>query len=209
MTGIKYLYCHLFVVDKIIDIPCVILAGGKSSRMGEDKSLMLFDNNISMIEYQYNKLSKLFKNVYISSKINKFDFIDKSQIILDNQNISSPMIALKTILDTLNEEKVFIITVDMPLIQLDTIIKITDLSLKNNYNITIAKEINGNIHNLCGVFSKNIITTIDNLLKNNIHKIKKLKHSIKNYKEITFDTNVQFSNINTKNDFINAKKLSN
>jgi molybdopterin-guanine dinucleotide biosynthesis protein A len=193
------------VVDKIIDIPCVILAGGKSSRMGEDKSLMLFNNNTSMIEYQYEKLSKLFENVYISSKTNKFNFINKSQIILDDQDISSPMVALKTILDTLNESKIFIITVDMPLIRLNTIIKIIKLSCKNNDNITIARETNGNTHNLCGVFSKNTITTIDNLLKKNIHKIKELKYFIKNYKEIEFDTNIQFSNINTKDDFIKVK----
>ena len=52
----------------IKNIPCVILAGGKSSRMGEDKSLLPFPPYKTLTHYQYQRLNKIFKNVYISSK---------------------------------------------------------------------------------------------------------------------------------------------
>jgi molybdopterin-guanine dinucleotide biosynthesis protein A len=44
---------------------CVIFAGGKSSRMGEDKSLLPFGTFSSLAEYQYNRLSNIFDIVYI------------------------------------------------------------------------------------------------------------------------------------------------
>jgi len=59
----------------VIDIPCVIFAGGKSSRMGEDKSLLPFSSFKTLTEFQLSRLSKIFKNVYISTKEkNKFEF---------------------------------------------------------------------------------------------------------------------------------------
>ena len=43
------------------EIPCVILSGGKSSRMGEDKSLLPFSSSKTLIEYQYKRLKPYFK----------------------------------------------------------------------------------------------------------------------------------------------------
>lgn len=56
-------------------IPCVILCGGKSSRMGEDKALLPFASSNSLTQYQYDRLESYFKNIYISSKIDKFSFL--------------------------------------------------------------------------------------------------------------------------------------
>ena len=57
------------------EIPCVILSGGKSSRMGEDKSLLPFSSSSSLIEFQYRRLEPYFKNIFISAKNDKFDFL--------------------------------------------------------------------------------------------------------------------------------------
>ena len=56
------------------DSIAVILAGGKSSRMQQDKALLPFGEVNSLAEFQYRRLSKIFSKVYISSKYNKFDF---------------------------------------------------------------------------------------------------------------------------------------
>ncbi|MDQ1268445.1 MAG: molybdenum cofactor guanylyltransferase, partial [Campylobacterota bacterium] len=59
----------------MFDIPCVIFAGGKSSRMGKDKSLLPFGTFDTLTEFQLNRLGKIFKNVYISCKEkSKFNF---------------------------------------------------------------------------------------------------------------------------------------
>jgi molybdopterin-guanine dinucleotide biosynthesis protein A len=149
-------------------IPCVILCGGKSSRMGEDKALLPFKNSNSLLEYQYNRLKNVFSNVYISSKTNKIDFT--SNIILDNnQEISSPMIALESIFESLEEKKVFIITVDTPFVSKQTIENIINNS--QNHEITIAKTNGDNTHNLCGVFARNLQKKINQYIQKDIHKI--------------------------------------
>ncbi len=186
------------------DIPCVILSGGKSRRMGEDKSLLPFGQYDTMIEYQYKKLSKLFKKVYISSKTNKFNF--DANIIYDNDlDISSPMVALESIMNTIKNQKVFIITVDTPLIQNETID--TLIKNSNNHEITIAKD-EERTHNLCGVFDKKLHTTIKKLIGDNIHKINYLIKQTEQYQIMSFDNKDQFINLNTTIDYTKAKNIS-
>jgi molybdopterin-guanine dinucleotide biosynthesis protein A len=181
----------------MIPIPCVILSGGASRRMGEDKSLLPFQNCNTLIEYQHNKLSKIFSTVYISSKTNKFSF--NANILYDNsQEVHSPMIALKSILDNIQEEKIFITTVDVPFIKKDTFNLIAEKSI--NYKITVAQD-STHTHNLCGVFSKSLLPIITELLNNNIHKISTLIEASNSFHKILFENTEQFSNINTKDDY--------
>ncbi|RXJ97055.1 molybdenum cofactor guanylyltransferase [Arcobacter sp. AHV-9/2010] len=187
---------------KPFEIACVILSGGKSSRMGEDKSLLPFSSSSSLIEFQYERLKPYFKDIYISSKIDKFDFLDdKTKLIIDkNQTIYSPILALQTIFETLDDEKVFIITVDTPFVKIETIEKLINSS--NNFEITIAQTLE-KTHNLCGVFSNNLNETIEKMIKDDIHKINYLVKKSK-YQIINFDDENEFININNKNEYEKA-----
>ena len=184
---------------EIQDIPCIILSGGKSSRMGKDKSLLSFHNEQTLIEYQHKKLSKIFQNIYISSKVDKFDFPCK--IIYDKSEIYSPMVALQSILQTLQDEKVFIVPVDTPFLEETTIRKIISYSSNNQYDVTICKDLN-KIHNLIGVFGKNILKQIDLMLEHNNHKINTLLTQKIKLQIVSFEDIQQFTNINTKEDYI-------
>jgi molybdopterin-guanine dinucleotide biosynthesis protein A len=171
--------------------PCVILSGGKSSRMGKDKSLLPFGNYPSMIEYQYERLKPFFKTTYISSKTDKFDF--NAEIIYDNNDVHSPMVALKSILEYLkDEQKIFIITVDTPMVSIETIDNIIHDS--KNYDATIAQSPT-KTHNLCGVFTHKLLKQIILMLENDNHKINYLlKKSNVNY--VIFPQDDEFININ-------------
>lgn len=67
------------------EIPCVILAGGRSARMGADKCFLDFKAK-SLIEWQFAKMSKLFASVFISCKADKFGgkFGEKTLIFDEN-----------------------------------------------------------------------------------------------------------------------------
>ena len=54
----------------MIDTPLVIVAGGKSSRMGRDKALLPFGGYSSLAQFQYQKFLPIFEKVYISCKNN-------------------------------------------------------------------------------------------------------------------------------------------
>ncbi|MGI0406830.1 NTP transferase domain-containing protein [Helicobacter himalayensis] len=63
-------------MQKISSFPCVILCGGKSSRMGCDKALLPFGANFaeqdfrqdSLTQFVYNNLSKWFERVFLCVK---------------------------------------------------------------------------------------------------------------------------------------------
>ena len=50
----------------MFDATAIILAGGKSSRMGQNKSLMKY-NDVPMIEYIYNQLDGKFNEILIGA----------------------------------------------------------------------------------------------------------------------------------------------
>ncbi len=179
------------------EITCVILSGGKSSRMGEDKSLLPFSTSKTLIEYQYQRLKPYFKDIYISSKTDKFDFIEKDFLILDeNQEIFSPILALDTIFNKFKNKKIFIITVDTPFVSLKTISELINQS--HEVDICIAET--QKTHNLCVVFSSNINSFIKVMLKDDIHKIFYLIKN-NNHKIVHFDNNDEFININDKSEY--------
>ena len=178
-------------------IPCIILSGGKSQRMGEDKSLLPFSTYTSLIEFQYRRLKPYFSDIFISSKVDKFPFLDdKSKIVFDeNKEVFSPILALYTILQKFDE--VFIITVDTPFVSIETIEKLVKSS--NSYDITIAQTSN-RTHNLCGVFKNSCLENIKYMIENDIHKINYLiKNS--NYKIIECKNEDEFLNINEQSDY--------
>ena len=76
---------------------CVILAGGKSSRMGQDKTLLPFGGFETLTHYQASKFSKVFDEVFVSSKFEKFN--PPLKLIKDESSEDySPMLALYCVL---------------------------------------------------------------------------------------------------------------
>lgn len=185
------------------NIPCVILCGGRSSRMGEDKSLLPFSSSNSLTQYQYDRLKPYFKELYISSKVNKFDFLeDDTILILDEGDVFSPIVALETIIKKFENQKIFIITVDTPLVSIDTISKIINSS--NDYDITVAQT--ERIHNLCGVFSSSIRNSITKMLSNDIHKVGYLLKQNKT-NVLKLPENGEFINLNDKDEYNKALSI--
>ncbi|KAB7890600.1 molybdenum cofactor guanylyltransferase MobA [Poseidonibacter ostreae] len=185
-------------------IPCVILCGGRSSRMGEDKSLLPFSNSNSLTQYQYDKLKSNFEEVYISSKIDKFDFLKNKEkyLILDKGEIFSPIVALQTILQTIKAEKVFIITVDTPLVSIDSINELINSS--NESEICVAQTLK--THNLCGVFSTSLVKFINEMLITDIHKVNYLLKN-NNTKYLDFPNDDEFINLNNKDEYKRALNI--
>ncbi|MGA1931598.1 molybdenum cofactor guanylyltransferase MobA [Arcobacter sp. YIC-464] len=184
------------------EIPCVILCGGKSSRMGEDKSLLPFKNSPTLAQYQYDRLKPFFKSIYISSKEDKFDFLENKSLLLDESSVYSPIAAIDSIFNKLEDNKVFIITVDTPLVSIDSINKIIEAS--SDFDITVAKTIK--THNLCGVFSSNILSTTNKMLSEDFHKVGFLLNENKT-NIITLPNDDEFINLNHREDYLKSLSL--
>jgi len=93
-------------------IPCFILAGGKSSRFGSDKSKLFY-------KHQYDLCKKIFKNVYFVAKEKKFK---KYPFFLEKSKTYAPFFALEEIIK--KHKKVFVINIDTPLVSQKTLKKL-------------------------------------------------------------------------------------
>ena len=186
------------------NIPLVIFAGGKSSRMGRDKALLTFGNYNTLSQYQHVRLSKLFNNIYISSKEHKFDF--NINVILDKYSDASPLIGIISILETLDTDKVFILSVDAPFVAQDVIEKL--MHYPKNFDVLIAKSPSG-IQPLCGIYHRSILKVAKENLKENNHKLKYLLSKVDTH-SILFEDDTLFMNLNHPHEYEEAvEKLKN
>ena len=182
-----------------MSLSAVILAGGKSSRMGEDKSLLPFKNVLSMALYQYKKMQKLFDKVYISTKKDKFDF--KANLIFDKYKESSPLVAIVSIFQELKCDAFFLISVDMPLVDTEDIKKLIDLYKTNpNYDVYTIKTQNG-LEPTVAIYTKSILKNAKSMLESNQHRLNMLIKT-SNFVAITTNKSKKYVNLNSKNEYL-------
>jgi len=175
----------------------VLFAGGKSSRMGEDKALLPFGDCPSMAAFQYQKLKTLFPTVYISSKTDKFDF--SAPLIIDRYPESSPMVALASLFETVDAQAVFVLSVDMPLLRTEEIERLCRHYQTQQPDILIARSPRG-LEPLCGVYHRSILPHIHALLAADTHRMRALLERVRT-ETLTFAQSNSFTNINTPEEY--------
>ncbi len=191
----------------MLNIPCVIFAGGKSSRMGEDKSLLPFSSFKTLTEYQLSRLSKIFQTVYISTKEkNKFNFDARFIEDVKTDNIFAPTAGFVAIFQQIKDDKFFALSVDSPFINEDIINTILEAD-SANVDATIAKTEFGT-HPMCGIYHRSLKTEFEDMLKNDNHKLGfLLKNSNTQY--INFEDEKVFLNLNHPHEYKEALEIIN
>ncbi|MRJ02351.1 MAG: molybdenum cofactor guanylyltransferase MobA [Epsilonproteobacteria bacterium] len=134
-------------------IPAVIFAGGQSRRMGRDKALVDFGGK-SLAKYQYDRLKELFGEVYISTKVDKFDF--DAPLILDRSQIFGPAPAFLEIFRKLGRS-FFAISVDTPFIGEEIIRELVKRGMEAREGDGVIARTGERIHPLIGVYHPSIL----------------------------------------------------
>ena len=183
----------------MINIPLIIFAGGKSSRMGRDKALLPFGGFDTLAQYQQERFKGKFKDIYISTKEDKFDF--NYQIIADRYTDSSPLVAIISIFEILDTDRVFILSVDAPFVDTKTINHLISQDT-DKADTTIAKSPNGT-EPLCGIYHKSILPKALKQLKQNNHRLNDLLR-LSNTTTVQFEDNRVFTNLNYIDDYRGA-----
>ena len=185
-------------------IPCVLFAGGKSTRMGEDKSLLPFAHSQSLAQYQYERLEEIFTHVYISTKnTSKFDHIN-AKFIQDSlsPDVHAPTVGFINIFNQLHEENaVFVLSVDTPFVTKEVIKRLLEVKYVD-YDAIIARTPSG-IHPLCGIYTRALQEPMMDMIKNNDHKLTALlKRSNVYYLDIEDEDLLM--NLNTQDEYKKA-----
>lgn len=189
---------------KYSDISAIILAGGNSFRFGENKAFAKFGSR-TIIEIIASRLSEIFSKIYISAnEPDLYSFLNY-EIVADVKNNLGPLSGVYSGLLKSTTSKMFIISCDLPLIQSTSIKYIVDNS--KNYQITLPL-VSCIPQYVCGVYDKNIIPLIENMLVNEKNEKPSLKALINLTKVNLLDFDKSdgiekygFHNMNTLDDY--------
>ncbi|GAA9201351.1 molybdenum cofactor guanylyltransferase MobA [Helicobacter pylori] len=183
----------------INDIPCVLLAGGKSSRfitnnIQINKALMPFESYFSLLEYQYTRLLKLFKKVIISAK--KSYELNAPYLLERESDLFSPLFGIYNAFLTLQTPYIFFIPIDTPLVSFESIKALCGIK---NFSVVYAKSPTKE-HYLISLWHQNNLNALSHALKTQNYRLSVL---VKNTSSIAMhlDKEEEFLNLNTLKDY--------
>jgi len=143
------------------DITGIILAGGKSTRMGQNKSLMKIDG-VTLIERTVRLMSGLFPRLLLSTNSpSEYEFLNL-RMIPDSVDAAGPIAGIYSGLSESATEKNFIISCDMPLMSMEMIDYIINYSSESP--ITVAKA-DGYVQQLCGIYSRSLMPLMEKIIE--------------------------------------------
>lgn len=181
----------------------VILAGGKSSRMGFDKKNMIINDEFLLVS-MVKKLRTIFDEIIlITNTENNLDIFDNvSKDIIESQG---PLSGIYTGLNIASSEFVYFIACDMPIIDKNYIEHMKSC-IKNTEIDAVVTRCDNWIEPFNAFYSKSIVYTIKSFLETNQKSIFNL---VKDINAIYIDECIareyskdfkMFCNLNTKED---------
>lgn len=108
------------------DVLGVVLTGGKSSRMGQDKALLLTPNKITWLEKQYELLSPFFYRTVVSKQKgqNYFSVLPSALYVPDVDIADGPLRGILSVHRQYPKLHLFVAAVDLPGLNPNTISKL-------------------------------------------------------------------------------------
>lgn len=182
----------------------VVLAGGKSSRMGQDKALMMLGDKM-IIQRVLDTVSSVFDEVYISG--NRFHYsIFSKGIIEDNVVQKGPMGGIYSALEYCKED-LFVCSCDMPFISSELIRKIIRERIDDRISVM---NYNDKIYPVLGVYPYSVMEAFRNSISNNhLRMISLLEEQSAYYIQSENNLEDQLLNINTPENFRKAEIIVN
>ena len=191
----------------------VILAGGKSSRFGSNKSLSELANN-KLIDHVINKIDKYFSEILVISNDSNLKIKNhKIKIIKDYIKgylgpLAGVLSAMKYANSHVNKYK-WIITFpcDTPFFDKLIIRKMIERTISAEEKIYFIKD-KKQRHNIFGLWSTSLQDILEEDLNNNFRKVDLWADKIGcNFIEKDIQNENEFLNINTKEDLELAEKI--
>ena len=190
----------------------IILAGGKSSRFGEDKSTAklgnktLLDHTVGKIENEFNEILVISNNKDFNFKNNKIHIVEDC---IEGQ--LGPLVGILTAMKWVIKNKknykwIASFPCDTPFFDIK-LIKELKIKVKETSKKLIFLNSNKKRHNIFGLWSMDLIEILEKDIKNSFRKVElwadKIGYENININEEKFD---KFLNINTKKDLEKAKE---
>lgn len=192
------------------DITGVILSGGRSSRMGVNKSFLKLGNQ-TIIERIVNLMKSIFSEVIIITNTpDEYKFLNLP-LYEDIYKWKGPLAGIHSALVHSKTDKVFVVSCDVPLMSREMIEYI--INHKSDKPVFFC-EAAGYHQPLVGVYSKSILSAVEKFISNeklddkSFHKfLKNVDADIIHPQKLDFYKDEIFFNVNRPEDFEQIKKL--
>lgn len=190
-----------------LDVSCIVLAGGKSARLGRNKVVEVVGNK-SLLERVISCLSNLNKEIIIvaskESSLPQLTNYPKLKLIYDIYPGKGTIGGIYTGLTTSETFFNLVVACDMPFLNLGLIRYM--INQAEGYDVVIPKAAGDVLEPLHAIYSRNCIAPLDFLIKQNRLSVLELFPMVRvRYIEeseiVTFDrAHTSFFNINTESD---------
>lgn len=182
------------------DITGIVLAGGKSSRMGVDKSLLIWKGK-ALVSHAIDNLRPLCSKVVISSNNPVYDFTG-CETWPDDLPIQAPVAGIYSCLRRSGTEINIILSCDMPFAGTTLI---THLLKYAGVYPMVVPEYNNLIEPLCAIYSRSITEDLERYIRDGDYSLYRFINSrphqyVKIDDSLPFYHNKLFYNINTQQD---------
>lgn len=189
---------------------CIILAGGKSTRLGFDKRQLVLEGS-SILTTLVSRLSPSFEKIICVCNEQPLDESLGMALIKDEIQHQGPMGGIQAGLRSSKTEWNTVVGCDMPFVTLD-FVKSLILNASDSVDAVIPLSSKG-IEPLLALYSKRCLPAIDRLLESGSRKITNLLEAVRvRYVDYSgMDNGNQpsvFFNINTPLDLQSAQKIS-
>ena len=190
----------------------IILAGGKSSRFGEDKSTAKLGNK-TLLDHTVSKIENEFNEILVISNNKDFNFKNSKIHIVGDciEGQLGPLVGILTAMKWVVKNKknykwIASFPCDTPFFDIKLISELK-IKVKETSKKLIFLNSNKKRHNIFGFWSLDLIEILEKDIKNSFRKVElwadKVGYENININEEKFD---RFLNINTKKDLEKAKE---
>ncbi|MHC4476255.1 MAG: NTP transferase domain-containing protein [Planctomycetota bacterium] len=146
----------------------IIMAGGKSARIGRDKSMLTIGAK-PMIEHIYEQVRPNFDQVLVSaSNVSEYDFLPV-ELVRDRQADQGPLMGICSALQASANEVNFVIACDIP--QVDMVLVRKMLRFVRNHDAVIPVTGPSRYEPLFAVYKKSVLPAVEKTLAAGKRKI--------------------------------------
>jgi molybdenum cofactor guanylyltransferase len=175
----------------------MILAGGRSSRMGFDKALLPFGGKTFIERIAAEMLLVLPSVAIVSGDTGRFDHLGLP-VIADVYENCGPLGGLHAALTASSTSHVLLMTCDTPLV--NSVLLIRLLTGSSPGEITICSD-GDRIHPLAGIYPRSLLANLDRAIKSGVRRVTDVLRSEK-FRILAFpDLDATLQNINTPEEY--------
>lgn len=196
---------------KAKDISAVVLAGGKSSRMGQNKALLKLGDK-TMIESVIDNLRPLFNEIIlVTNHPEEYTMLEDIRFIRDKMILEerNSLVGIYSALIEAHKKHVFVVPCDMPFLNQDLIRYMINESGEEDVLIPFIKEHYQPLH---AIYGEGCIEPIEKMLKKRNYRIKDFFQEVY-IKTIDEEVISRFSedlrcfiNVNTYDEYLSLQK---